>query len=153
MAIKTAKVNYVLDGNIALSIDQSTSCGGCNSKSSCGISSLAKFFDKQSDSLILKNTISAKVGDLVYIKYNDADILRASFIVYLLPVLFLFLFATLGSVIQSSMSLESEAIVIFLSVSGLLLGGVLLKLYFYSCGSVELIKYNDISVMNIKPEV
>lgn len=71
-----------------LEIRRSSGWGGCKGcASSC---------DEKSHIIILKNSLDAKVGDLVEIEGEAKNILKYAFIAYMIPFIFLILGITLS---------------------------------------------------------
>lgn len=96
-----ALVVSVNDEALQVKINQQSSCSGCSAKGSCGTSALAKLFGNKTalfmmpmDSKIKKAEIHE--GDSVVIGLEDAHYLKASALIYLLPILFLFSFALIS---------------------------------------------------------
>lgn len=72
-----------------------STCSGC-STSSCGTSALAKHFTDKSTEIKVLNSQGAKAGDNVVIGIDENSMLHASFLVYLLPLITLFIGGYLG---------------------------------------------------------
>ncbi len=73
-----------------------TACGGCESRDGCGTSVLAGLFGNKVVRVTVSNAIGANPGDQVIIGLNESDFSKASFTVYLLPLLALMGFAMAG---------------------------------------------------------
>lgn len=72
---------------IAVKTAVKTTCGSCAVKSSCGTSSLAEYFTPKSDTLFFETDQSVTVGQTVSLGIREQNVLRASFLVYLLPLI------------------------------------------------------------------
>jgi len=94
MIEETGKVIKV-DGNIAIvSSKRSTMCKGCAAQHVC------HSFGSGEDSVEIKtyNVAKAKVGDVVKVVLPEKNFLKASFIVYGIPILFLIIFSVFGKI-------------------------------------------------------
>ncbi len=66
---------------------QRGACGGCASADGCGTSSLAALFERGGRALRVPNPLGARVGQTVTLGLSEGGLLRAAFLVYLLPLL------------------------------------------------------------------
>jgi len=91
-----------LSGQTALvEIKHQSSCHSCDAQSSCGTSSLSQLFGNRPSQFYLTLDHSdasqtLKVGDVIVIGLEDQNYLNASILIYLLPLLFLFVFAMIA---------------------------------------------------------
>ncbi|EIJ41262.1 Positive regulator of sigma E activity [Beggiatoa alba B18LD] len=67
-------------------------CAQC-SVDGCGTSSLASLFGQKINEVRVINNLSAKLGDKVIIGLEERALLRGSLLLYILPLIFLFLVA------------------------------------------------------------
>lgn len=74
-------------------------CGGCAGEKSCGSSSL---WENNKATIIVKNDIGAKEGDLVAFELNESDVLNGAFIIYMIPFLFFTVGVILGITLEKS---------------------------------------------------
>ena len=97
-----------------------TSCGACSMNKACGTGVLAKVFKDKMARLKVKNSIEAKVGEEVIVGVEEAAMLRGSFLVYMLPLLMLILFALLGEEIARQLLIvQVELVSICFALMGL----------------------------------
>ncbi|MCK5810907.1 MAG: SoxR reducing system RseC family protein [Cocleimonas sp.] len=91
-------VERVEDGYIWVSPASSGgACGSCQSSGSCSTSILVTLLQgKTSKTVRVNNTINAKVKDKVVLGIHPQGLLSGSALIYLLPILTLFIFAALG---------------------------------------------------------
>lgn len=124
MIKETAIVERSENGYIWISpLGSESGCGSCKSAGSCSSSFLGALFqDRTSKSIRVKNTIDAKIHDTVVLGIHPQGLLSGSALIYLLPIVGLFLFATIGKL------LSGELASIALGLSGLALGLFLSKL-------------------------
>ena len=123
MIEETAIVERSESGYIWVSpLGSASGCGSCKSAGSCSSSFLGSLFeDRASKSIRVKNTINAKVNDTVILGIHPQGLLSGSALIYLLPLMGLFLFAAIGKF------LSGELLSIGLGLSGLVVGLLLSK--------------------------
>lgn len=84
--------------NAVIEIKRQLSCRSCDAQSSCGTSSLSQLFAKRPSQFnlnISQNNAQKglKVGDVIVIGLEDLSYLKVSLLIYILPIISLFLFA------------------------------------------------------------
>lgn len=88
------------DGDFAwVVVADGSGCGSCSSKKTCGSANLLKpLIDANTKSKNLKviNKLNAQAGDEVMLELASSDLLKGTFLAYLLPLVTLFVFALLG---------------------------------------------------------
>lgn len=104
-----------------------TTCGNCAASKGCGTSVLAKVVGKKAARMRAMNPIDAHVGDTVIVGLNEAALLKGSLAVYLLPLLFMLLFAVTGQVVAKQMIWQTEPVVILFALTGLVTAGIWLR--------------------------
>ena len=99
-------------------------CGLCGKTQGCGNSIWGKVFSFQKRKIKIQNKINAKVGEKVKLVIEENYLLKASLLLYGLPLLFLF-----GGMIASEYNLvATNDFVVFLGgILGFTLGIILLK--------------------------
>lgn len=82
-------------------INRSSACAGCHSKSACRPS--------ETKEMIVEaiNDINARVGDRVQVSVPTSSLLKATFLVYFVPVLALIAGAITGSNVAPSLQVDS----------------------------------------------
>ena len=97
------------DDVVTLKVIKKPECGGCK----------ACFFGKgeNSSTIKAKNTIEAKVGDQIYFVVQKDNSLKASLIVYILPILFMGL-----GVLLAALLFQKEVYIVISAVVGLAIG-------------------------------
>ncbi|MDX8378001.1 MAG: SoxR reducing system RseC family protein [Mariprofundales bacterium] len=88
-----------------------SACGSCKAKGAC--SSLGSWAEKPVD-IRLANTLAAQIGDWVEIETSERALLRATFILYAMPVLVFISSGLLALVLKLSEAIS--AIIALLSV-------------------------------------
>lgn len=97
LAQEAAIVSYT-EGEFAyLKTMGSFACGNCSSKSSCSSFSLFNFTPKIN--LKVENTLDLKEGDQVIVGMAPDKLIVGTVLMYILPLLSLFIFAALGKLL------------------------------------------------------
>ncbi len=81
-------VRHINKGNAELEVRRASGCGSCNG--------CAGGCEVKTHVVTIKNTIDAKVGDLVELKGESSSILKYMFIIYMIPFVFLIAGIVLG---------------------------------------------------------
>ncbi len=102
-----------------ISIQRKSTCGHCESSGSCGTGALNSYFADRTQALRLPNPGNLAAGQAVRIGIEENALLQASFLVYLLPLLSLFIS---GALVQSGLPALGEGGVIVAAAAGLALG-------------------------------
>jgi sigma-E factor negative regulatory protein RseC len=80
-----------------LEIERKTACGLCGQTRGCGNSIWGKLFGHQTTAFKAQNRINAKVGDSVIVGINEKALLKSALLLYILPLVTLFIGAILAS--------------------------------------------------------
>jgi sigma-E factor negative regulatory protein RseC len=99
-----------------------SSCSHCTT-TSCGTGALAAHFNQRATSIRVENSFNAKPGDKVVIGLDENSVLLASVLVYILPLLTLFLGGYLG-LAGADNAATSEGLSIFGGIIGFIAGFV-----------------------------
>jgi sigma-E factor negative regulatory protein RseC len=107
-----------LSGDDALvSIQRQSACGGCAAKSGCGTSVVASLFPQRQQTLRLRNSQRAEVGDRILVGLPEAALQRASLLLYGVPLVMLLAGAVTGQMLGGT-----EPLAILGGLSGVTLG-------------------------------
>lgn len=120
---ETAHVVSESDGYVWLSSITRSGCHSCDANQVCGTGLLSHLFGRRRFYLKVKNSLGVKAGDNVLISIPERSLLFASMLLYMVPVVVMFVIA----VIAQNM-LMSEVWVVTLSIIGLLVGFVTARL-------------------------
>ena len=102
---------------------RSHACGPCGANSVCGVSALAKLLGKRRGSLSVRNPIGAGPGDRVVVGLDESVLTTGSFVIYMVPLLTLVIFAVVGQWLAVLLTFESaEPMAIAGGLLGLWLG-------------------------------
>jgi len=95
--IETEAVVVKIEHAVAyVQAERKSSCSGC-SESSCGTSVLANLFGQKTPLYRASNEVGAKVGDRVVVGMNESALFKGTLLLYLFPLLLLFVGAVAGS--------------------------------------------------------
>lgn len=95
--IETEAVVVKIEQAVAyVQAERKSSCSGC-SESGCGTSVLANFFGQKTPLYRASNEVGAKVGDRVVVGMNESALFKGTLLLYLFPLLLLFVGAVAGS--------------------------------------------------------
>lgn len=81
---------------------EASGCGACQSKSSCGISGLGRFFSTRRPPVPVSCAGGARAGDELVLSVAEGELLLAGLFAYLLPALLAVLGAVLAGLAWSS---------------------------------------------------
>lgn len=137
-----------LNGFEALVQTQSRlACRSCAQSKGCGTGVIEEYLSSKTFITPLLNPLNAKVGDVVKLELPKASLVKASLVVYLLPLLLLMAFSAIASFAGFS-----EAYITIIGIAGLACGFLVIKFYnhkitnneFYQPVMVSIIKRNDL---------
>ncbi len=85
-----AKVRVISSRNGKLLVEstEQSGCGGCGSRSVCGVSGLAKYFAGGRKPVAISCSAEVRAGDELQLHMSEGDLLRAGVMAYLLPSVF-----------------------------------------------------------------
>lgn len=116
MIEQQAKVIRVAGDRITVESLQTSACEHCAQKSSCGSSLYAKLLPRRQMQLKLTSAIALHEGDTVVIGISEAGLLRASLLLYLVPLIIMLIVV---SVYDSSAADPNETIAAVLALASL----------------------------------
>ncbi len=73
-----------------------SACSSCEAKSGCGQGVLARISDGKANQVLVTNTLHLSVGDDVLLGIPEDMLLKASFVVYLVPLILMIIAATIA---------------------------------------------------------
>ena len=95
MAEEQARVIAADDTTVTLQLEQQKGCHSCELSSACGTASLGRLLGFRGFDLKLDNDAGLKVGDKVILSVSDHAVVMASLLIYLFPLLGMFVGASL----------------------------------------------------------
>lgn len=119
--IETQAVVVKIEDAVAyVQAERKSSCSGC-SESSCGTSVLADFFGHKTPLYRVRNEIGAKVGDQVVVGMNESALFKGTLLLYMLPLLLLFIGAVTGNALAATVG-DSDSYSVMGAAIGLAAG-------------------------------
>ncbi len=79
------RVVSIADGKAQVEATQQSGCGGCASRSACGVSVLGKYFSARRKPVEVACVANVRAGDELELQMSEGDLLRAGLLAYLLP--------------------------------------------------------------------
>ena len=138
MITEKAIVVAINNNETWIETQRQSACGQCSANKGCGTSVLSKVLGNKLSKMKAINPIHARVGDEVTVALNESSLLKGAFMTYLLPLLFLFIFAFFAQFISATFSVENvELVTIIFSVLGFYLGLQKLKSFSKSISDDE----------------
>ncbi len=113
-----------IEGDFAyVDAQRQSGCSGCAASSGCGTSALATLFTNASQSAVkVRNRLNVQVGDHVILTLDESRLIKHSFMAYGVPLIGLFLFAGLFSVLSVRILDVSDTVADIASIMGGFLG-------------------------------
>ncbi|WP_021022102.1 SoxR reducing system RseC family protein [Salinivibrio costicola] len=132
-----AEVTGYQDGWLSLACQQQTSCGSCKSQSQCGTGIVSKALPGKVNHVSVRSPEPLPTGTLVEIGLGEATLVRSALVVYMVPLMMMFVGALLGQFFFAALAGSGEGGVIALSLGFGALGvGIARRLAKY-VGSAE----------------
>ncbi|PHS69723.1 MAG: polyurethanase [Methylophaga sp.] len=117
MIEQQAKVVSVNEQTIWLEAERQSTCSECKVKQGCGTGMLAKHVGKRFSRIAIVKTNDVKVGQQVQLAIPEETLLQGAFLMYILPLSFMFLFALIAQILHFN-----EMVEIFAGLIGLFIG-------------------------------
>jgi len=138
MITENAIVVSVTDTETWIETQRKSVCGQCSASKGCGTSVLSKVMGNKLSKMKAINKVDAQTGDEVVVGLNEQMLLKGAFMTYLMPLLFLFLFAFIGQVLTTNLQLQkNEIVVVLFSIIGFYFGLRQLKKFSISISEDE----------------
>jgi len=99
MLEESAIVVKIEHGTVWVVGTQSNACAGCTQKTSCSSTALANVLKKKP--IPVDSELALTIGDTVTVAIDERDLLRAAFLMYLLPLCALFIGAGIADSLVS----------------------------------------------------
>jgi sigma-E factor negative regulatory protein RseC len=119
-----------LEGEHAIiEVARQSSCGQCAAVKGCGTAVFANWYGKRMNQMRVINPIHAVIGDQVVVGMKEDALLKASLLVYMMPLLMMGVFAIAGRWLANEVLhiVVSDAILMLLAVLGLVLALLLVR--------------------------
>ncbi len=116
MATEEGVVIYTQDALARVETTQSRACKGCTSRGSCQITA-----DGKRSEVTALNLAGARKGDRILLQIESASLLKACFLLYILPVGCMLIGATLGHWVALNLGRDTSIISALSGFSALIL--------------------------------
>ncbi len=137
----------VENGQLILEAQTKSTCGGCAAKKACGTAALSKVVGKKFTHFRVKDTVNAKVGDVVVIGMSERALLSGSFMIYLLPIAGMIVMALLADAFLAPHAGSRDISVAISSLLGLFVG-IMISRWFFSSDWAKA-DYNPVIIRKI----
>lgn len=81
----SARVIFAENGTAQVEPTVQSSCGSCQTRSSCGVSGLGKYFSSNRKAIAVHCATDIQAGDELQLTMSENDLLKAGLLAYLLP--------------------------------------------------------------------
>ena len=127
MIEETATVVAVEGRYVLLQTQRQSACHSCSVKTGCGTSVLSQVVGQRSSQIRADNTLALKVGDEVVIGLLENSLVKASLLLYALPILFMLVAGVVGDYLAQSYDYNRDLVTIGFALSGFLISLPLIK--------------------------
>lgn len=119
----SVKVVFAGNGTALVEPNGESGCGGCKSRSACGVSGLGKYFSGNRKPIEVKCDAGVRAGDELQLSMDESDMLKSGLLAYLLPSVL----ALAGAGAGASLEL-GDAVAVLGAAAGVALGLLLGRL-------------------------
>lgn len=105
------------DDTVWLEAERQSTCSQCQLKKGCGTGLLANHVGKRFSRIAVNKTIDVTIGQQVRLAIPEESLLKGTFVMYIMPLVLMFLFAAAAQFLNFN-----EMIEILAGISGLLIG-------------------------------
>ena len=124
MIVEMGEVVDSRDGFAVVLVKRSSACEGCGAKGACHA-----FGGGRDARVSVENDVGAKTGDLVEIGIEEASLVKASFLVYIVPIIALLLGAATGQHFSEQIGISEEGAAAFCGLLALIGSLVIIRLF------------------------
>ena len=103
---------------VEIQMQRQSACNHCDLSRGCGTGAIGRLLGHRSKPLIIETSLPLKIGDRVVLGMPDSSFLRASLLIYGLPLFALVFSAMLGQLLFSG----SEGLVLVFALAGFVSG-------------------------------
>ncbi|GGP52634.1 sigma E factor positive regulatory protein RseC [Shewanella algicola] len=118
MMEEIARVVDYQQGWATVEVELKSACNHCASSENCGTSTIAKAFSVKTQRFSLPADKACQQGDLLKVGLPESVIIKAAALVYLLPLLGLFVFATFGHILALGLDIDTNTSAMVFAVIG-----------------------------------
>ncbi len=120
MMEEIARVVDYQQGWVTVEVELKSACNHCASSENCGTSTIAKAFSVHTQRFSLPSDKPCLSGDMLKIGLPESVIIKAAALVYLLPLIGLFLFAMVGQMLAAGLGFNTNGFAMFFGAFGTL---------------------------------
>lgn len=113
-----ARVVEYQSGWVMVEVELKSACNHCSSSENCGTFAVAKAFSVKTQRFAIASDKSYQQGDMLKLGLPESVIIKAAALVYLLPLLGLFMFAALGHVLGLGLALDTNTSAMLMALIG-----------------------------------
>lgn len=118
MMEEIARVVDYQQGWATVEVELKSACNHCASSENCGTSTIAKAFSVKTQRFSLPADKPCQQGDLLKVGLPESVIIKAAALVYLLPLLGLFMFAIFGHILAVGLDMNTNTSAMLFAVIG-----------------------------------
>ena len=120
---------------LLLEAQTQSACGACAAKKGCGTAVLSKVVGKKFTRFQARNTVDARIGDIIVVGLPETALLRGSLMIYLLPLLGMIGMALLVDAILAFDAEGRDLSIAIAAMAGFTLSLLAARRYFSSSAS------------------
>ncbi len=83
---------------VEIQMQRQSACGHCELSHGCGTSAIGRMLGHRNKALLIENTLNLKSGDHILLGMPDSSLLKASLLIYGLPLVLLIVAAILAQI-------------------------------------------------------
>ena len=129
MIEEQAQVIDIQGDQLILQAQTQSTCGSCAVNKGCGTSVLSRVVGRKFTQFQAENNIGAEVGDTVVVGIAEDALLKGSFVIYMMPITGMLVFALIADYLFAQMAVRDLLIAVS-GITGLVFGALLAKQYF-----------------------
>ena len=130
MIEENAQVIEIQGNRLLLQVQRQSACGSCSASRGCGTSLLSKVVGQKFSRFQADNSVNAAIGDTVVVAVAEDALIKGSVVMYIVPILGMFIFALLADYLLSATMQYRDLIIAATAIAGLLAGSFFAKRYF-----------------------
>jgi len=120
--ISTGPEDTASDGTVWVETVRESTCGSCSAQKGCGHSVLEKIYEGQRHQVLATTDLKLEVGDEVVLGVPEDAVFRGSFVLYLVPMVFLILGMGTAGLLESTVDVNADLLFAIGGVLGLSVG-------------------------------
>jgi sigma-E factor negative regulatory protein RseC len=122
---ETAHVKKIVNDRMLVECEAVNMCNNCIEKEQCNISG-----DSKKREIWIDNAIGVAIGDRIIFNIKDGGVIYASVLLYVIPIVFLFLGMIIGYKLHSFFNIDVELSSIIFGSVCLIVSFIFIKIYY-----------------------